>query len=339
MRSERKNHGSLLIGSPAGVLNGTPVSMQICKNIFEGITTAQQSECDMIYVVFSELPEPKAQALEALHQVCPQVPIRLLIRMHEEPLALELYRNCFWAKSVLDYLICPLDPEALERQTSTDQNTYDLTQEQRDKDRRIQELATLVMQDDLTGLKNRRYLKQFLPAIIQKADASQCQVTLLLFDIDDFKHYNDSYGHSVGDNVLRQTADLIRRCCRNQDVVARLGGDEFAVVFWDVPDRQTHDKQSPSDRRKSSQDHPRQALFMAERFRNEMSDTPFDQLGPEGRGSLTISGGLATFPMDAKTAQELFEKADQAMLEAKRSGKNRIYLVGQPAPESAESDA
>ena len=69
---------------------------------------------------------------------------------------------------------------------------------------------------------------------------------------------------------------------------------------------------------------------MAERFRSEMSDTPFDQLGPQGKGSLTISGGLATFPTDAPDARLLFEKADQAMLEAKRSGKNRIYLVGQP---------
>jgi len=185
------------------------------------------------------------------------------------------------------------------------------------------------MRDDLTNLKNRRYLSQFLPAILAKAKAGQCQVTLLLFDIDDFKHYNDAYGHSVGDDVLRQTAKLIRRCCRNQDVVARLGGDEFAVVFWDVPDTQPS-RGSTSDRRGSSRNHPRQPVFMAERFRVEMSDTPFDKLGPQGKGALSISGGLATFPTDASNAQELYEKADKAMLEAKRNGKNRVYLVGQP---------
>ncbi|MHC4292062.1 MAG: GGDEF domain-containing protein, partial [Planctomycetota bacterium] len=199
-----------------------------------------------------------------------------------------------------------------------------------DKDRRIEELETLVVQDDLTGLKNRRYLRQFLPLILQKAKANQCQVTLLLFDIDDFKHYNDSYGHSIGDDVLRQTAKLICLCCRNQDVVTRLGGDEFAVIFWDVPGEQTQTAQSISDRRKSSLGHPRQTVFMAERFRHEMASMPFDHLGPKGKGSLTISGGLATFPTDASSAPELFEKADQAMLEAKRNGKNLIYLVGQP---------
>jgi diguanylate cyclase (GGDEF)-like protein len=70
---------------------------------------------------------------------------------------------------------------------------------------------------------------------------------------------------------------------------------------------------------------------MAERFRREMSAASFDVLGPKGKGSLTISGGLATFPTDAVNAESLFEKADEAMFEAKRSGKNRLYLVGRPA--------
>ena len=112
--------------------------------------------------------------------------------------------------------------------------------------------------------------------------------------------------------------------------MTRLGGDEFAVIFWDIPGEQVQAGQSVSDRRKSSQDHPRQTVFMAERFRHEMASMPFDHLGPKGKGSLTISGGLATFPTDASSAPELFEKADQAMLEAKRNGKNLIYLVGQP---------
>ncbi|MHC5086515.1 MAG: GGDEF domain-containing protein, partial [Planctomycetota bacterium] len=232
-----------------------------------------------------------------------------------------------WAKETLDYLICPVNSAALTAQQRPDALK---TAGDQDKDRRIEALETLVVQDDLTGLKNRRYLRQFLPSILEKAKANQFQVTLLLFDIDDFKHYNDSYGHPVGDEVLRQTAKLIRRCCRNQDVVIRMGGDEFAVIFWDVPGEQPSTGQSVADRRKSSQGHPRQTVFMAERFRQEMASTPFEHLGPKGRGSLTISGGLATFPVDASSAAELFEKADQAMLEAKRSGKNLIHLVGQP---------
>jgi diguanylate cyclase (GGDEF)-like protein len=326
--AHKNNH--LLIGTPAKVIADGPILMRHCRSIFEGITLAQQQSLDRIFLVYSEIPEPKPQALEALHQVCPEARLSLLIRMVEEPSVHEWLRSCAWANGGVDYLICPLNAKVLISEKATDmQALSDVTADVREKDRRIRELSVLVTQDDLTDLKNRRYLRQFLPAIVQKAEATDCQVTLLLFDIDDFKHYNDAYGHSVGDDVLRQTAKLIRRCCRDQDVVARLGGDEFAVIFWDVPENQPH-QGSASDRRKSSRDHPRGAVFMAERFRSEMSDTPFDQLGPQGKGSLTISGGLATFPTDATNARQLFEKADQAMLEAKRSGKNRIYLVGKP---------
>jgi len=328
MMAQENNH--LLIGTPAKVIADGPILMRQCRNIFEGITIAQKESFERIFVVYSEMPEPKLQALEALHQVCPAATICLLIRMVEEPGVHEWFRMCSWAKEFLDYLICPLNAKALFPEKSPDlQVLSDTTVDERDKDRRIRELGELVMQDDLTNLKNRRYLRQFLPAILQKAELSQCRVTLLLFDIDDFKHYNDSYGHSVGDAVLQQTAKLMRRCCRDQDVVVRLGGDEFAVIFWDVSDGQLQ-QGSASDRRSFSQEHPRQSVFMAERFRSEMFDTPFDQLGLQGKGALTISGGLATFPIDASNAQDLFEKADQAMLEAKRNGKNRIYLVGQP---------
>jgi GGDEF domain-containing protein len=320
----------LLIGTPARVFTNGPVPMRVCKNIFEGITTAQQESYETIYVVYSELPEPKIQAVHALHQVCPAAKICLLVQMVEEPAVCEWLRMYSWTRNVLDYVIGPLSVESLIAEKRPDRAEISGSQQKdQDKDRRIEALETLVMQDDLTGLKNRRYLRQFLPAILQKAKANKYQVTLLLFDIDDFKHYNDSYGHAVGDEVLRQTAKLIRRCCRTQDVVTRLGGDEFAVIFWDVPGEQPQAAQGASDRRKSSQGHPRQTVFMAERFRQEMASTPFERLGPKGKGSLTISGGLATFPVDASTAAELFEKADQAMLEAKRSGKNLIHLVGQ----------
>jgi GGDEF domain-containing protein len=329
MSAEQNNR--LLIGSPARACTDGPVRMRVCKNIFEGISTAQRQSYKTIYVVYSELPEPKIQAVGALHQVSPAAKICLLVHMVEEPAVCEWLRMYAWARETLDYLICPVAAASLttEKVSPLSKISGSAGQEHQ-KDRRIEALETLVVQDDLTGLKNRRYLRQFLPSILEKAKTQHFQVTLLLFDIDDFKHYNDSYGHAVGDGVLRQTAKLIRRCCRNQDVVIRLGGDEFAVIFWDIPGQQARAAQSDSDRRKSSQGHPRQTVFMAERFRQEMASTPFEHLGPKAKGVLTISGGLATFPVDAASAGELLEKADQAMLEAKRSGKNIIHLVGQP---------
>ena len=87
----------------------------------------------------------------------------------------------------------------------------------------------------MTGLKNRRYIREFTRQIIEYARKENGRVTLLVFDIDDFKKYNDTYGHTAGDEILKQAASLMHRCCRPHDVVGRIGGDEFAVVFWDDP--------------------------------------------------------------------------------------------------------
>ena len=323
MRSNRHN---LFIGTPS---NGfwQQAETHYCENIFEGIAAVKQQTYQSICVVWSDLPEPKTTALEALSQFAAATRICLLIDMHEEPDVIALQQSSS-RRLFNDYQLFPTKAELPAPQPT--QPTPEAGKKLTDlaKDQYIRELEMLVIQDDLTGLKNRRYLRQFLPTLLKYAGQQDCQVTLLLFDLDDFKHYNDTYGHSVGDQVLMQIARLIKRCCRDHDVVARLGGDEFAVVFWDTSDGQT--PQEIAERRQQCQNHPRQAQFMAQRFRKEISEAPFEFLGPQGQGTLTISGGLASFPVDGTTAEELFEKADQAMLEAKRSGKNQIEIVGQP---------
>ncbi len=94
-------------------------------------------------------------------------------------------------------------------------------------------LQRLAITDELTGLANGRYFRQFLTKIVEKARLKRFLVTLFLFDIDNFKHYNDQFGHGVGDEILKQLANLMRRCVRDHDLVAQISGDEFAVVFWD----------------------------------------------------------------------------------------------------------
>ena len=222
----------------------------------------------------------------------------------------------------------------------------------------------MATEDDLTGLKNRRYIWEFSRQIIEHAAKVSGRVTLLVFDIDNFKHYNDLYGHSAGDEVLKQAAVLIRRCCREHDVVGRIGGDEFAVVFWDDPQRKARGvprtamvqggPASGAERRSARAEHPKEAIFIAKRFVRELEKaelgpyfvheqvdnmgTQLHLLGPEGKGVLTISGGLASFPRDGSTIQELFQQADKALLEAKHSGKNRIYLVGKPQSDITDID-
>jgi two-component system cell cycle response regulator len=168
-------------------------------------------------------------------------------------------------------------------------------------------------------------------------------VTLLVFDIDDLKRYNDLYGHLAGDEVLKQAAVLMQRCCRGHDVVGRIGGDEFAVVFWDEPQAKQigAPAEGTTERRSAKADHPKEAISIAKRFVKELEKSDLSALvglGPEGKGVLTISGGLASFPRDGLTIQELFQQADKALLEAKRSGKNRIYLVGRPQSDIADID-
>lgn len=178
-------------------------------------------------------------------------------------------------------------------------------------------LQRLAVTDELTGLYNRRYVYEFTEQVLDRAHAQRFEVTVLLFDVDDFKQYNDTYGHATGDEVLRETSDLMRRCSREHDLVGRFGGDEFVMVFWDAEQRR-----QPNSR------HPQTAFALSERFRREVSTHDYKCLGPKAKGTLTISGGLASFPWDASTVDDLFARADDALLQAKASGKNRIYIVG-----------
>jgi diguanylate cyclase (GGDEF)-like protein len=180
-----------------------------------------------------------------------------------------------------------------------------------------QQWQNLALVDEVTGLPNRRYLMQGLNSLLRRAGSERFRVTVLFFDLDGFKHFNDTYGHAAGDDVVRETGQLFRKCCRKDDIVARYAGDEFVVVFWDA-----------EEPRVSGSKHPTDVLLVLRRFRKALESHEFTKLGPEAIGHITISGGLASYPWDANSAEELIEKADRAMLEAKRAGKNRIYLVG-----------
>jgi len=171
--------------------------------------------------------------------------------------------------------------------------------------------------DEVTGLPNRRYLLQALRHLLKRAAQQRFRVTLLILDLDGFKHFNDTYGHAAGDELLRESGQLFRRHCRRHDIVVRYGGDEFVIVFWDAD--------LP---RIAGSEHPRDVQKILQRIKKGLLAHTFPRLGPEATGCITISGGLATFPWDATTVEALIERADGALLEAKRAGKNRIYLVG-----------
>jgi len=183
--------------------------------------------------------------------------------------------------------------------------------------RRAQGLRQLSITDHLTGAFNRRYFYEATERILERAEGENFRVTLLLYDIDDFKRYNDTYGHAAGDDILRDTARMMKQITRAQDIVARIGGDEFAVLFWDA------DKpRSPNSRP------PETAFALADRFRQAVHKHAFGSLGPEAVGTLTISGGLASYPADGTTVRGLLSQADAALRQVKETGKNAIRIVG-----------
>jgi diguanylate cyclase (GGDEF)-like protein len=315
------------------------LSCEVQADMTSAIAAAAKNKFAAIVVVMSGAPAKLALALKSLRQANCEAKIILLAQVYEEPTAMEMVSSAFNGTTLADdYLICPVQTnrfcelippagEAGEAESVADA-AVDASGD------RIRQLEKLATEDELTGLKNRRYIWEFSRQIIERAKSENKRVTLLIFDIDNFKHYNDVYGHSAGDEILKEAAVLMRRCCRGHDVVGRIGGDEFAVVFWDDPRRKMSKEES--ERRSAAADHPKEAIFIAKRFIEALGKAELHLLGPEGKGVLAISGGLASFPRDGATIGELFEQADKALLEAKRSGKNRIYLVGRSDSDIAE---
>jgi diguanylate cyclase (GGDEF)-like protein len=331
---------TLIVGNLTGVLEDPALpeklDFSVCTNISDAIASASPQKYDRILVSMQDFSRKRKEELSTLRKLYDPAMIILLARMLDEPMAIKLTCSLNGTKAIADdYFVCPADTDLIEDKLPAKSQSLlesSLQATIKNKDGRIAELEKLVIEDDLTGLKNRRYVREFLKQLIVRAKKDDMKITLFVFDIDNFKHYNDMYGHAVGDTVLKQAGLMMCRCCREHDVVGRIGGDEFAVIFWDCPADSDADKivQKPTAERRKTSEHPQEALFICERFRKEISSTEFSLLGPDGKGELAISGGLASFPKDGSKVEELFKQADLAMLEAKRSGKNRIYLVGTP---------
>ena len=167
--------------------------------------------------------------------------------------------------------------------------------------------------DPLTGAWNRRYFDYFLPRTLDRARAHRQDVTLMMYDIDNFKSYNDRFGHAAGDNILCETVRLLLSVIRPTDRVCRLGGDEFVVIFDD-----------PTGPRQGDGHHPKAIVAIAGRFQKQICEHRFPKLAEQAPGTLTISGGMATFPWDGSNAVELLRRADDLALQSKKQGKNLI---------------
>ncbi|MFQ5329527.1 MAG: diguanylate cyclase [Thermodesulfobacteriota bacterium] len=175
--------------------------------------------------------------------------------------------------------------------------------------RMTEELKKISVTDELTGLLNRRYFQERLCEEVERAKRQCKPFTLFIIDIDDFKAFNDRFGHLAGDEALRRVARAIRDAVRSIDVVSRLGGEEFSAILPYTIKSDAH--------------------VIAERIRQTVEDLRF--MGPKIPPDqwLTISLGIAEFPKDANSIDNLIDRADKAMYVAKARGKNRIIEYGQ----------
>ena len=168
--------------------------------------------------------------------------------------------------------------------------------------RRYGEARKLAETDALTGLFNQRFFQETLRREVTRAHRYQRKLTLIVFDLDDFKSINDQVGHLAGDRVLAQAADRLREAVRSVDVASRIGGDEFAVI---MPESSADDGEQ---------------LFR--RVHNSMRGTA---LGPDEQ-RLRLSGGIAEL-LHGDTPSSLFERADAALYRAKELGKDRADIA------------
>lgn len=168
--------------------------------------------------------------------------------------------------------------------------------------RKISEMAKV---DGLTGVFNRRYYERFLYEEFMRSKRLKRALTMIVFDIDHFKRCNDLYGHECGDRILKQFAQVLQSNTREEDMVARYGGEEFVLLL-------------------AGEQTPQSVWAAGEKLRRIVEATAFAHFLP---GELTTSAGVSFVDSDDDFAQ-LFSRADQALYQAKRAGRNRVKIYG-----------
>jgi len=203
-----------------------------------------------------------------------------------------------------DYLIRPPDRNELLARTTTQ------IRRKRLQDRlqqNYQDSLSLLLIDELTGLRNDRYLLDYLDGLIERVNGGGIRAALLLFDIDHFKRVNDTYGHAAGDDVLRELATRTKNSVRSVDLAARLHGEEFVVVMPET------DLAS--------------AIAVAERLRLAVAEEPFTIRASREQVAVTISAGVAAAIEGGDHRDALLKRADDALYSAKKAGRNRVITA------------
>jgi diguanylate cyclase (GGDEF)-like protein len=167
--------------------------------------------------------------------------------------------------------------------------------------------------DTLTGLYSRRFMDEQLPGLMESHRRNRHPMSLLIIDLDHFKAINDTHGHLVGDEVLRQVAGAMQSAVRGDDMAIRYGGEEFCILL----------PGSDAD----------QAFLIGERIRTAIAELDFNHLDADLK--VTTSGGVACLG-DREELEEWLQRADLALYSAKHAGRNQIHMAREAPPNSAD---
>lgn len=207
-------------------------------------------------------------------------------------------------KLVDDLIVRPMDEAELRARVANLLRLHKLSVDLKKEHDRVLKLSVT---DDVSGFNNTRYLHRYLDRFLSAPDAHEQELSLVFFDLDNFKRVVDTHGHLLGSKVLKEVAQTVHDQLDEDDRIVRYGGDEFVVIL----PRQGKE----------------QALAKVQRIRAAITATPFLQK-EKINVHVTASYGLATFPHDAEDKRELLAAADDCLFRSKADGKNRISTAG-----------
>lgn len=257
---------------------------------------------DNVYnIVVTEIDTPEIKSIEVLRklkEIKSEIPVIVVTTYQSVPLAVEAMKA-----GAYDYITKPFNFDELKMVILHALERQKLVKEAGEK-KVFQELAIL---DGLTKIYNRRYFDELLQQEVRRAIRYAQNFSLLMIDVDDFKKYNDAYGHPAGDEVLKTIAALFLSNIRNTDYVARYGGEEFCII-------------TPHTDKKG-------ASALAARIVNAVANQNF-VLENSKETQVTVSIGVAMFGEDAASKNDLVKRADEALYQAKKLGKNKVCMFG-----------